>query len=118
MSKPRLHGIRNCDTVARARAWFADRGQEYDFHDFKSAGVPAERLDAWLAALGWEKLLNRKGTMWRRLPEATRATVVDSASARALMLAQPSVIKRPVIDWPDGTTTVGFDAGEFERRSG
>lgn len=118
MTNPRLHGIRNCDTVARARAWFSDRGLEYDFHDFKRAGVPAERLDAWIAAIGWDKLLNRKGTMWRRLPEATRAEVVDAPSARALMLAQPSVIKRPVVDWPDGQTTVGFDVAEFERRAG
>lgn len=118
MNTPRLHGIRNCDTVARARAWFGERGLAYDFHDFKAADVPLERLDAWIAALGWERLLNRKGTMWRRLPEATRAAVVDAASARELMRAQPSVIKRPVVDWPDGSTTVGFDADEFARRLG
>jgi arsenate reductase len=115
---PRLYGIRQCDTVARARAWFAERGQACDFHDFKTQGVPSDRLDDWLRTQGWERLLNRKGTMWRRLDDATRAAVTDAASARALMLAQPSVIKRPVVDWPDGSSSVGFDAAEFERRSG
>jgi Spx/MgsR family transcriptional regulator len=115
---PRLYGIRNCDTVARARAWFAERGLGCEFHDFKVQGVPADRLDAWLQAQGWERLLNRKGTMWRRLDEAARAAVIDAASARALMLAQPSVIKRPVVDWPDGATSVGFDADDFARRAG
>lgn len=86
------------------------------FHDFKNAGVPADRIDGWIAAVGWERLLNRQGTTWRKLDEATKATVVDAASARALMLAQPSVIKRPVVAWPDGAITVGFDAGDFSRR--
>lgn len=116
--RPRLHGIRNCDTVKRARAWFDERGLACDFHDFKNEGAPVPRLDAWLAALGWERLLNRKGTMWRRLDDSARVAVVDAPSARALMLAQPCVIKRPVVDWPDGTTTVGFDPAEFERRAG
>ena len=106
----KLYGIPNCDTVKRARAWLADNGLAHEFHDFKKAGVPAERLEAWLAAVGWEVLLNRKGTMWRKLDEAERAAVVDAASARALMLRQPSVIKRPVVEWPDGRISVGFDA--------
>jgi len=110
-----LHGIPNCDTVKRARAWIADQGVEHEFHDFKKAGVPEARLAAWLASAGWETLLNRKGTSWRKLDEATRAAVVDAASAAALMRAQPSLIKRPVVDWPDGATTVGFDVAQFER---
>ena len=105
-----LYGIPNCDTVKRARAWLAERGAEPAFHDFKKAGVPADRLDAWLQAAGWEAVLNRKGTTWRKLDEAEREAVVDAASARRLMLAQPSVIKRPVVEWPDGAITVGFDA--------
>jgi len=109
----RLHGIPNCDTVKKARAWLAEHGHAAEFHDFKKAGVPAGRLDAWIAAVGWERLVNRQGTTWRKLDEATRAAVVDAASARALMLAQPSVIKRPVVDWPDGRTTVGFDAAAW-----
>jgi len=109
----KLYGIPNCDTVKRARDWLAEQGRACDFHDFKKAGVPADRIDAWLAAVGWETLLNRKGTMWRKLDESRRAAVVDSASARALMIAQPSVIKRPVVEWADGRITVGFDAGRW-----
>jgi Spx/MgsR family transcriptional regulator len=108
----KLYGIPNCDTVKRARAWLAERGQAHEFHDFKKQGVPADRLDAWLQAVGWERLLNRQGTTWRRLDDATRAAVVDGASARALMLAQPGVIKRPVVDW-GGTFTVGFDPAQW-----
>ena len=105
-----LYGIPNCDTVKRARAWLVERGVAHEFHDFKKAGVPEARLDAWLAALGWETLLNRQGTTWRKLPDATREAVIDAASARAVMLAHPSAIKRPVVEWPDGRVTVGFDA--------
>ena len=72
--------------------------------------MPADRLDAWMAAAGWQKLVNRSGTMWRKLDDARRAQVVDAASARALMLEVPSVIKRPVVEWDDGRITVGFDA--------
>jgi Spx/MgsR family transcriptional regulator len=111
-----LHGIPNCDTVKRARAWLAGQGAEVVFHDFKKAGVPPAGLDAWLAAAGWERLLNRQGNTWRKLDEASRAAVVDAASARALMLAQPSVIKRPVVVWGDGAVTVGFDAERFAQR--
>ena len=104
-----LYGIPNCDTVKRARAWLGERGAVYAFHDFKKQGVPETRLDAWIAALGWEPLVNRKGTTWRGLDEDLRAGVADAASARALMLAHPSVIKRPVIEWPAGSVTVGFE---------
>lgn len=105
----KLYGIPNCDTVKRARTWLSAQGREVDFHDFKKAGVPPARLDAWLQAAGWETVLNRKGNTWRGLDDAAKAAVVDAASARALMLAQPSVIKRPVVEWPDGRITVGFD---------
>jgi arsenate reductase len=111
-----LYGIPNCDTVKKARAWLADHGVEHRFHDFKKAGVPPDRLQAWLASAGWERLLNRQGTTWRKLDEATRSAVTDPAGAAALMQDQPSVIKRPVIEWADGTVTIGFDAGESERR--
>lgn len=110
----RLHGIPNCDTVKRARAWLDAHGHAHAFHDFKKAGVPADRLDAWIAALGWEPLVNRQGTTWRKLPDDVKAAVVDAASARRLMIEQPSVIKRPVVDWDDGRVTVGFDAARFE----
>ena len=109
----KLYGIPNCDTVKRARAWLAQRGTAVDFHDFKKAGVPADRLDAWMHAAGWEAVLNRKGNTWRALGEGERAAVVDAASARALMLQHASSIKRPVVEWPGGQITVGFDAARW-----
>lgn len=111
---PVLYGIANCDTVKRARAWLAAQGRDVRFHDFKKQGVPEAELDRWIAALGWEPLLNRQGTTWRKLDDAVRAAVVDAASARALMLAQPSVIKRPVVDW-GSALTVGFQPDHWPR---
>jgi arsenate reductase len=104
-----LYGIPNCDSVKRAAAWLAQRGLAHDFHDFKRQGVPAEGLAAWVHALGWQKLLNRQGSTWRKLEPAAQASAVDAPSAMALMLAQPSVIKRPVVDWGGGRFSVGFD---------
>ncbi|MDB5731679.1 MAG: arsenate reductase and related [Variovorax sp.] len=106
-----VHGIANCDTVKRARAWLDGHAVAYRFHDFKKLGVPEAALDRWLAALGWEALVNRRGTTWRRLDEATRGAVVDAASARAVLLAHPSLIRRPVVEWEDAPAglTVGFD---------
>jgi arsenate reductase (glutaredoxin) len=111
-----LYGIPNCDTVKKARTWLSEHGDTHSFHDFKKQGVPAAALDRWLAAAGHEKLINRKGTAWRGLDEATRAAVVDNASARALLLQQASVIKRPVVEWADGSITVGFDAADWAQR--
>jgi Spx/MgsR family transcriptional regulator len=108
-----LYGIVNCDTVKKARAWLDTRGVACRFHDFKTAGVPPAELDRWIAQLGWQPLVNRQGTTWRKLDEAVRERVVDAAQARALMLAQPSVIKRPVVHWRDGAVTVGFDETVF-----
>ena len=113
-----LHGIPNCDTVKRARAWLAEQGVDYRFHDFKKAGVPAEALARWAEVVGWEKLLNRQGTTWRKLPQAEKAAVLDAAPASRLMQAQASVIKRPVVDWGDGAVTVGFDAADWAQRLG
>lgn len=115
-STPVVHGIPNCDTVKKARAWLDERGVGAVFHDFRRDGVPADRLDAWIAELGWQPLLNTRGTTWRRLDEATRAAAADAAGARALMVREPSVIKRPVVDWPDGRSTVGFDAADWSTR--
>ena len=110
-----LYGIPNCDTVKKARAWLTGQGLAYNFHDFKKAGIPPERLAAWEDALGWQKLLNRQGTTWRKLDADVQSGVTDAASAQALMRAQPSVIKRPVVEWGHDTT-VGFDAEAWSAR--
>jgi arsenate reductase (glutaredoxin) len=112
-----LYGIPNCDTVKKARAWLADHGVAHAFHDFKKQGVPPARLDAWLQAAGPDRLLNRQGTTWRKLDPAVQARSTDARGARALMLEQPSVIKRPVVEWPDGGITVGFDPAQWTLRS-
>ncbi len=109
-----LYGIANCDTVKKARAWLTERGVAYEFHDFKKAGVPPEHMKAWIEALGWEKLLNRAGTTWRKLDPDTQALAVDAASASMLMQEHTSVIKRPVVEWTGGRITVGFKPDQFE----
>jgi arsenate reductase len=113
-----LYGIPNCDTVKKARDWLAARAIAYEFHDFRKQGVPADRLAAWTAAAGWERVLNRKGTTWRKLAPDAQAAVVDAASAQALMRDQASVIKRPVVEWDDGRITVGFDADAWSAAGG
>jgi arsenate reductase len=102
-----IYGIRNCDTVKKARAWLDARGTAYDFHDYKSAGIDEARLRAWAAELGWERLLNRAGTTFRNLPDADKAGL-DEDKAIALMLKQPSMIRRPVLDLGE-RRLVGFD---------
>jgi arsenate reductase len=92
-----LHGIKNCDTMKKARAWLDARGVAYDFHDYKTQGIAPGTLQAWVTELGWEALLNRAGTTFRKLPEDQKQGM-DQARAMALMLAQPSMIKRPVLD--------------------
>ena len=104
-----VYGIPNCDTVKKARAWLADHGVDCQFHDFKKQGVPEAQLGIWIDAVGWEKLVNRKGTAWRGLGAATQASVVDEASAVVVLMTHSSVIKRPVVEWAGGQVTVGFD---------
>jgi Spx/MgsR family transcriptional regulator len=108
-----LYGIPNCDTVKKARTWLAEHGVEHRFHDFRKDGVPPERLDAWMACEDGTRLLNRQGTTWRKLPPPIQAAAATPAGARALMLAQPGVIKRPVVEWGAGNTTVGFDPARW-----
>jgi arsenate reductase (glutaredoxin) len=107
-----LHGIPNCDTVKKARAWLDEHGVAYRFHDFKKQGVEAETLARWADQVGWEKLLNRQGTTWRKLDAAEQARVVDAPSAIALMQANTSVIKRPVFEHGDAVM-VGFDPQRY-----
>src|ERR1700726_3497815 len=101
-----IYGIKNCDTMKKARAWLDGHGVAYDFHDYKAAGVAKDKLKQWSDELGWETLLNRAGTTFRKLPEADKEGL-NEKKALALMLAQPSMIKRPVLDL-GGKRVVGF----------
>lgn len=109
-----VYGIKNCDTVKKARAWLDRNGIEYRFHDLRADGLQASLLQRWIDQLGWEALLNRRGTTWRQLPEAARA-LLDAERARALMLEHPTLIKRPVLD--DGKVSqIGFKEADYQRR--
>jgi Spx/MgsR family transcriptional regulator len=107
-----LFGIPNCDTVKKARAWLTARGIEYRFHDFRRDGLPEPLLRGWVAELGWEALLNRKGTTWRKLPPEQRDGL-DQDGAIRLMLALPSIIRRPVLD-TGGTLHLGFSEPRYQ----
>ncbi len=112
-----LYGIPNCDTVRKARAWLRERGVEYAFHDLRKEGLDRSLLARWEAIVGWERLLNRRGITWRRLPPERREGV-DREHALALLEEHPTLVKRPVTEWPDGTVTVGFDADDWTARIG
>lgn len=107
-----LYGIPNCDTVKKARTWLDSRGTDYAFHDYKKAGADAEKLAAWCREAGWEKVLNRAGTTFRKLPDADKADL-DLAKAVRVMAANPSCIKRPIVEH-DGGLLVGFKPDEWE----
>lgn len=109
-----LYGIPNCDTVKKARTWLDQNGIDYSFHDFKKAGLAPELVNGWLEHVSWEVLVNRKGTTWRGLSDAQKTAVVDAESAAALMLASPSVVKRPVLSL-DGGTHVGFSDALYQQ---
>ena len=111
-----IYGIKNCDTMKKARAWLDARGVAYDFHDYKTAGIAKEKLKGWSDKLGWETLLNRAGTTFRKLPDADREGLTEK-KALALMLAQPSMIKRPVLE-AGGKLVVGFKPEIYEKEVG
>ena len=102
-----IYGIKNCDTMKKARAWLDQRGVAYDFHDYNTAGIERAKLESWAKKAGWETLLNRAGMTFRKLPDKDK-TALDEKKAIALMLAQPSMIKRPVLDLGGGKLLVGF----------
>ena len=113
MTKPiTIYGIKNCDTMKKARAWLDKRGVAYSFHDYKAAGIDRERLEGWSKQVGWEILLNRAGTTFRKLPEKDKSGL-DARKALALMLAQPSMIKRPVLELDGGKLLVGFSPEQY-----
>jgi arsenate reductase (glutaredoxin) len=109
-----LYGIPNCDTVKKSRAWFDQASIAYQFHDFKKQGLPPADLQRWVQVLGWEALVNKKGTTWRGLDAAAQASVVDSVSAVALMLAHSSLIKRPIVTNGEHVTA-GFAPQAWEK---
>ena len=110
-----LYGIPNCDTVKKARTWLADRQQAFTFHDFKKQGLTEQTVQGWLQTVQWDVLVNKKGTTWRGLPDERKAAVTDAASATALMLEFPSVIKRPVLQGADDASHVGFSPDAYGR---
>jgi Spx/MgsR family transcriptional regulator len=113
MAKPiTIYGIKNCDTMKKARAWLDGHGVPYAFHDYKAAGLERERLERWCRQVGWETLLNRNGTTFRKLPEKDKERLTES-NAIKLMLAQPSIIKRPVLEF-GGKLLVGFKPEQYE----
>jgi len=111
-----IYGIKNCDTMKKARAWLESRKVAHVFHDYKSAGIERERLEAWVKKVGWEVLLNRAGTTFRKLPDGDKEGL-NEKKAIALMLAQPSMIKRPVLD-VGGRLLVGFKPDEYAKTLG
>ena len=109
--KVTIFGIKNCDTMKKARAWLDKNGVAYDFHDYKVAGIERERLEMWSAKVGWEPLINRSGTTFRKLPDRDKEGLTEK-KAMALMIAQPSMIKRPVLE-VGGKLLVGFNADQY-----
>jgi Spx/MgsR family transcriptional regulator len=107
-----VYGIKNCDTMKKAFTWLSDHGVKYDFHDYKAAGIDRAHLQAWCQALGWETVLNRAGTTFRKLPEADRAGMTEQ-KAIALMLAQPAMIKRPILEYAAGKVMAGFKPDQY-----
>jgi arsenate reductase (glutaredoxin) len=107
-----VYGIKNCDTMKKARAWLDGQGVDYAFHDYKTAGIDRARLERWIKSVGWEALLNRAGTTFRKLPDAEKQAL-NERRAVSLMLVQPSMIKRPVLDL-DGRILVGFKPDDYK----
>ncbi|MFD2229765.1 ArsC family reductase [Alkalimarinus sediminis] len=107
-----MYGIKNCDTIKKARKWLEAEAIDYRFHDYKKEGTDEALFKEWLSSLGWEAVINRRGTTWRKLPEDQRANM-DNASALTAMLENPSIIKRPLLEH-NGKKILGFKADEYE----
>ncbi|OUR87307.1 arsenate reductase [Gammaproteobacteria bacterium 42_54_T18] len=108
-----MYGIKNCDTIKKARKWLEAEGVDYQFHDYKKEGIQKDQLAAWIDQLGWEVLLNKRGTTWRKLPDDVKDNI-DETSAITVMLENTSIIKRPVLD-TGNTLLVGFSADEYAK---
>ncbi|XWJ88694.1 ArsC family reductase [Phytobacter ursingii] len=109
-----LFGIKNCDTIKKARRWLEAHQVDYRFHDYRADGLDADLLQQFIAELGWEALLNTRGTTWRKLDESLRATITNADSAAALMLEMPAIIKRPLLWTPGKPMLLGFNESSYE----
>ena len=109
----KIYGIPNCDTMKKARRWLEDNGVEYVFHDYKKLGVPEKELTRWVRQAGWETVLNKRGTTWRKLDDDTKESI-DEASAIRIMLENPSIIKRPVLE-SGNTLLIGFRQADYQQ---
>ncbi|MDU7389568.1 ArsC family reductase [Atlantibacter hermannii] len=110
-----LHGIKNCDTIKKARRWLESHQIDYQFHDYRTDGINAEMMHKFIDELGWEALLNTRGTTWRKLDEARRNAVTDAQSAIALMLEMPAIIKRPLLCAPGKPMLLGFNESQYQQ---
>ena len=108
-----IYGIKNCSTVKKALNWFDERKFSYEFHDFKKVGVTEEKLNSWAKQVGWESLVNKKGTTWKKVDPATQQSIVDASAAFSLLMEHTSMIKRPVIEQGE-TVLLGFDENRYE----
>jgi Spx/MgsR family transcriptional regulator len=111
-----LYGIKNCNTVKSAIDWLKKNNVSYDFHDYKAKGITASKLKEWIGQVGWESLVNKRGTTWRQLDEATQKKVTNDKSAIELMIEKTSVIKRPLIEDNGKVITLGFDESEYKKK--
>ncbi|WP_145521647.1 ArsC family reductase [Yersinia aldovae] len=111
----RLYGIKNCDTIKKARRWLEEQGIAYQFHDYRVDGLNDEHLQSFIDKLGWEPLLNTRGTTWRKLPQEQRDAIIDVQRAKALMLAQPAIIKRPLLQAESGEMLLGFNIESYQQ---
>ena len=111
-----LYGIRNCNTVKSSLAWLKNRKIDFEFHDYKSKGITEARLKDWCRQVGWESLVNKRGTTWRKLDERSKAAITNEKSAIALMMEKTSVIKRPLVEVEGKVTALGFDEREYHKR--
>lgn len=112
-----IYGIKNCDSMKKSFKWLDERGIAYEFHDYKKSGVPRDHLLAWCKTLGWHALVNTRGTTWRKL-SPDQQEIQNQGQAITLMLEHPSVIRRPIIEMPDGQLLIGFDPTTFESQLG
>lgn len=110
-----LYGIKNCDTIKKARRWLDEQQVEYRFHDYRADGLDRALLESFIAELGWEPLLNTRGTTWRKLDEATRATINNADAAAALMVEMPAIVKRPLLCAPGKPMLLGFSESSYQR---